>query len=735
MTHTGLLAGPISGLRYETPTHQGFTGSQGEFRYEDGERVAFLVGATPIGNVSARPRVNLAQIVARVDGDIAKLRDPGLTNIARFVFTLGRTAIRDHGTEIAPEVHDIVGDRRIDFRHDADFQGTGAVDKLTAFAEDPVVVQLLHDLNEAGIFAPRTLCTPANARNEVRRNAMGILRFRDVTIPLRNGDHVLADVFRPAEPGTYPVIISSGPYGKAFHHHSIGTVADLEAHERMEDDYFSGNPGGQPFENHETVNTASWVPDGYVVVRTDMPGAGNNPGRLAPWGIAGAEALRDCIEWAGEQPWSNGNVGTWGMSYLAMSQHQAASLHPEHLRAMIAIGTDVDLYEEVAYNGGIFNEQFWSVWKASGIDPAIVGEPDIADFVRTLKDSPFRDSDPAAVFGPRANVFMSPDLTGVTVPLWAVAATTHVAHFHQLGGSNAYLATPTPNKKLDIWDDWFQKAYAAETVAAHKAFFDHWLKGIDNAVMAAPPVRMEIRTGNGAAVVRHENEWPVARTDYRRWYFDASIPRLATTEPTVAAEQSYSAEIALVPGAGLRVDPASAHSDPHATGISFLSEPLTADAVLAGYGKVGMVVSSTSHDMDIYVSVRVIDEAAREVDYTGFATSGFGDRPIPLMKGWLKASHRRIDEDRSTAYTVKHTHRKADHAPLVPDEETEVEIELIPSTGLLRKGHRIRVDVQPYDGVAHGMHHAYDPTYHDGATNRVHTGSSRLGYVQLPIIG
>jgi putative CocE/NonD family hydrolase len=437
------------------------------------------------------------------------------------------------------------------------------------------------------------------------------------------------------------------------------------------------------------------------------------------------------------------------MSYLAMNQHQAASLRPKHLEAMIAIGTDVDLYEEVAYNGGILNEQFWPIWKANGIDRAIIGESDIADFIRIMKDSPFRDTDPDAIFGERADVFMCPDLTNVTVPLWAVAATTHAAHFHQLGGSNAYLVTPTPHKKLDIWDDWFQKAYAEETVAAHKAFFDHWLKGIDNGIMDAPPVRLEIRSGNGAAVVLHENEWPVARTDYTRWYLDASSTetaepagerqflRLSTTEPTTTAARSYSAEIALVaPAAGavLRVDPTSARSDPRATGISFLSAPLTADAILAGYGKVGMTVSSTSHDMDIYVSIRVIDEAGREVDFTGFATSGFGDRPIPLMKGWLKASHRRIDEERSTEYTVKHTHRKADHAPLVPNDEVEVEIELIPSTGLLRKGQRIRVDVQPYDGVAHGMHHAYDPAYHDGTLNSIHTGPSRLGYVQLPLI-
>jgi len=70
-----------------------------------------------------------------------------------------------------------------------------------------------------------------------------------------------------------------------------------------------------------------------------------------------------------------------------------------------------------------------------------------------MKANPFRDSNPEAIFGPRAEVFMSPDLTDVTVPLWAVASITHVSHIHQLGGSGAYLGTPSPNKKLDFWED------------------------------------------------------------------------------------------------------------------------------------------------------------------------------------------------------------------------------------------------------------------------------------------
>ncbi|MEP6648504.1 MAG: CocE/NonD family hydrolase [Lapillicoccus sp.] len=728
------------------------TNERGEFQFEEGERIAFLVGNLTIGNVTAASRLHLAQIVARTDGNLQKLKDPGVTNIARLIFTLGRSGIRDNGTDISPEVHDIIGDRRINFRHDADYAATRVTDKVQEFTDDAAVHQLMEDLNNAGIFTDATLrelCTAANARNELRRNAMGILRFRDVKIPLQNGLHVFADVFRPAEDGAYPVIMNCGPYGKAFNHHSICSEADLEKHEQMEDTYFSGNPEGLQFENHESVNTAVWVPDGYVVVRVDMPGSGKSPGQLAPWGIAGAEAFRDAIEWAGVQPWSNGAVGLWGMSYLAISQHAAASLHPKHLKAMVAIGTDVDLYEEVAYNGGIHNEQFWPIWRASGLLPAICGEPDVADFVQTLKDNPFRDSNPEAVFGPRAEVFMSPDLTDVTVPLWSVASTTHVAHIHQLGGSGAYLSTPTPNKKLDFWEDWFQKSYASESVASHKAFFDHWLKGIENGIMDTPPVRLEIRTGNGASYLQDENEWPIARTTYPKWYFDASpsdwagdtartgFLTLSTSEPTVEREASYSAEIQLAPPAPVgspRVDPASAESDPHVTGISFISDPVAEDAVVAGYGKVELWVSSTTQDMDIFVSVRVIDEDDREVDFTGFTTMGFPARITPLLKGWLKASHRTLDPERSTAYAPKHTHRKADYAPLEPGELVPVEIELIPNTGMLRAGQRVRVDIQPYDGVAHGLHHAYDSGYHTGATNAVHTGPAHIGYVQLPIV-
>ncbi|GAB3109554.1 CocE/NonD family hydrolase [Aestuariicella hydrocarbonica] len=752
MLQTGIFSGPIFGLKYQTPTNSGLTNDKGEFQYREGERIAFLLGNTTIGSAMGAPRINLADIISRVDGNINKLQDAGLTNIARFVCSLDRDGDLNGGITIDPAVHDILGKYRINFRHDISFAGMD-LNPTLEFEQDPMVSTMLAELSDAGVFTdrtPRQLCTAATARNEVRRNILGIQRFKDVKIPLKNGLYVYADVFRPAKEGNFPVIMNCGPYGRAFYHHSIADDADFEAHEELEEKYFFGNSGGQVFENHETVNTVDWVPHDYIVMRVDGPGSGKNPGTLAPWGIEAAEAFRDASEWAGEQPWSNGNVGLWGMSYYAMSQHMVASLQPKHLKAMIAIGTDVDLYEEVAYTGGILNEEFFSHWYKAGVLAAVCGEPNAVNFIEMLKEASFKDSDTSAAFGPKSTIMMSPDMSQVDVPLWAIACTTHMAHFHQLGSSEAYLATNTDAKKIDFLEDWFTKPYTRSLLTAHRAFFDHWLKGIDNGIMDEPPVRLEIRSGNGASYIQEENEWPIARTTYPKWFFDANptdwkgdeyrddFLRLSVTHPSSDGQADYSAEIPLelrtgIPPCFLPVKPPEV-LEIWKTGISFISEPVEEDMVFAGYGKAKLWVSSTSADMDIFLSLRILDEDGKEVDYAGPTTMGMNVPNYPLAKGWLKVSHRKIDEARTTEYTVKHTHSKADYAPLKDNEVVPVEIEIIPNTALIRKGYRLRVDIQPFDGVDHGPRHAYDASYHDGARNAVYTGPDRQGFIQLPIV-
>jgi hypothetical protein len=744
----------VAGLRFESPTCSGVTDQDGMFEYRDGEVVAFSVGGVLVGAARGAERITVADLVARVDGNLGKLADPGLTNVARFLQTLDKDGNPDTGIVLTPEVHELVGDRPIDFRYQIMTLAPVSADLLLqAFAQDPVVVRLLGDLNRAGVFTgrtPRALVSSAAARNEVRRNILGIRRQRDVKIPLRNGLFVYADVYRPDREEPVPVVMNCGVYGRAFVHHSVCNDEDAERHEAMEERYFLGNPDGYEFENHESINTAAWVPRGYALVRVDGPGAGKSPGTLGVWGIDEAEAYHDAIEWAGTQPWSNGNVGLWGMSYYAMNQHAVASLHPPHLKAMIAIGTDTDLYEEVVYTGGILNEEFFPIWFAGGVRPAICGEADAKDFLAMARANPFRDSDPAAIFGPRAEVLMSPDLSEVTVPLWTVAVTTHPSNFHQLGSSETYLNTPTADKKLDFWEDWFLKSYSAASVEHHAAFFDHWLKGIDNGIMDKPPVRLEIRTGRGASYLQEEREWPIARTAYVRWYLDAApaswdgrirsdnVLRLARTAPGAERSVTYPAEVDLTAprdGAAPTAGEPALVTAPCSPGATFISDPLEEDSVLAGYSKLVLWVASTSDDMDVFAALRVLDENNREVDFCGPALiPGISTQFYPLAKGWLKVSHRQLDPLRSTEFRPKHTHLRADHAPLRDGEVVPVEIEIVPNTGLIRKGHRIRLDIQPHTGAGHGNRHAYDARYHDGAQNTIFTGPEHPSYVQLPVV-
>ena len=314
---TGVLAGPIRGLRYQTPSSSGVTNERGEFPYFGGETVTFLIGGLVLGTTKAAPRVNLAQLVNRVAGNIEKLRDPGVTNLARLVLSLDQAGGFEGGVTIAPAVHEAVAWMPINFNQPED-----------AFERDPMIVGLLAKLDATpGVFTankPRGLREGAAARNELRRNLRGIIKHTDVRIPLRDGSYVLADVFRPAETGVHPVIMSQSVYGKAFYHECICSDEQALEKEILEDRFFSGNPDALQYENHETVDTSVWVPHSYVCIRVDGRGVGKSPGRQAPWSVQEAEDYYDAIEWAGTQDWSNGNVGLWGMSYVAMTQHNVA---------------------------------------------------------------------------------------------------------------------------------------------------------------------------------------------------------------------------------------------------------------------------------------------------------------------------------------------------------------------------------------------------------------------------
>jgi predicted acyl esterase len=739
---TGVFAGPIAGLKYQTPTLSGVTNDSGEFQYRADEAITFLVGGIVLGATEAAPRLNLAQLANRVDGNVDRLLDPSVTNLARFVHTLDQAGSIESGVTIAPVVHELIGSAPINFSPPVMPMGQGGAGD---FANDPVLRQILETLNATpGVFndkTPRTLCDAATSRNELRRNIRGIIKMTDVRIPLRDGSYVCADVFRPAAAGRYPIVMSKGFYGKSFYHDCICNDADVIRKEEMEDRYFTGNPDGAQYENHETVDTSVWVPEGYVCIRVDARGVCKSPGLQAPFSVQEAEDYYDAIEWAGTQAWSNGNVGLWGMSYLAMAQHSVASLQPPHLKAMIAQGTDADIYNEALYGGGIFGSGFWNWWWKIWSGNNHCGDRPETDWMARVLATPFNDIN---AYGPRGSIFMRPDMSKATAPVWIVGPQVG-AIIHQLGSSETYIrSTAAKARKFDFTDAWFPGSYSKKSIAEHMRYFDYWLRGNDNGVMEEAPVRVQVRTGNGAHFVLHEHEWPIARTQYRRWYLDArpaewqnddrrpNMLRIVESQPVASGCAEYAADLDL--GTPTLAPAGASDGTPRwSTGVSFISEPMQEDLLLAGYMKVGLWVQSNSEDMDVFVSLRVLDEHDREIRYESVVLPVDPVHIHPVGHGLLKVSRRKLDDERTTEYWPVHTHLEGDCAPLQRGEIVPVEIGLNPSTAMIRKGHRLLVDVQPYAPAGVPVR-AYDRSYHVDAVNKLYTGPEHPSYLQLPII-
>ena len=189
--------------------------------------------------------------------------------------------------------------------------------------------------------------------------------------------------------------MNCGVYGRAFVHHSICGDEDAEHHEVMEERYFFGNPDGYEYENHESINTASGSRVATPLVRVDSPGAGKSPGTLGIWGIDEAEAFYDAIEWAGTQPWSNGERRPVG--HVVLRDEPARGREPASAAPQ---GDDRDRHRRRPLRGGHVHRRASSTRSSSpagssnGVVPAVCGEVDAKDFLATARANPFKDSDP-----------------------------------------------------------------------------------------------------------------------------------------------------------------------------------------------------------------------------------------------------------------------------------------------------------------------------------------------------
>jgi uncharacterized protein len=161
-------------------------------------------------------------------------------------------------------------------------------------------------------------------------------------------------------------------------------------------------------------------------------------------------------------------------------------------------------------------------------------------------------------------------------------------------------------------------------------------------------------------------------------------------------------------------------------GIALETPPLPDDVEVTGPLAASFWVSSTTEDMDLFLTLRHFDADGNEVLETGQQGA-----PVPVAKGWLRVSHRELDPELSRPWRPYHKHQR--RLFLQPGEIVKVDVEIWPTSMVFAKGHRIRLDVQPRDGAgsAHYLHYYAD--YNTG-TNSVHAGGEYESYLLLPVI-
>ncbi len=544
-----------------------------------------------------------------------------------------------------------------------------------------------------------------------------ILVEKDVAVPMRDGARLKADVFRPDDAGRFPAIVNLGPYQKD----KVWVPPD-DLEEKP-----------NPLMNWETVNPQWWVPKGYAAVRVDARGTGKSPGQGEPWSFQESVDFYDAIEWAAAQPWCSGKVGLAGISYFAINQWFVANHQPPSLKAIIPWEGFADLYRDALYHGGILN-QFMTNWFVTHLAHHLIG--------RAYRDNPdtwqsntlwkwLRNNlDSGAFRGEQAQ------WDRITVPMLTAGNWSGMG-LHLRGNTEAFLRAATPNKKLRIHcGTHVHPFYTEDGRRDQLRFFDHWLKGIDNGFMDEPPVKLAIRTGGGAYHWRFETEWPLERTQWTRLYFDLSAPAagrpansgaLVAHNPPRTSSRSYFASGLTKGGSSSASSTFLASGAMQAgMGLSLDTAPFERDTEITGPVAALLHVSSSTEDMDLFLTIRNIDPDGNDVWEVGQQ-----GQQVPVAKGWLRASHRELDPTLSLPYRPYHRHRQRLY--LKPDEIVEVQVEIWPTSMVFRRGHRLRLDVQPRDGVG-SMHYTHYHADYNTGTNTIYAGGDRPSYLLLPVI-
>ncbi len=602
---------------------------------------------------------------------------------------------------------------------------------------------------------PKTDSRPAQDEVVVQKN---------VSIPMRDGISLSADLYRPARdgratPGRFPTLLTRTPYNKD------GVARDAT--------YFAER--------------------GYVVVANDVRGRYKSQGT---WRLITDDPQDgfEVVEWIARQEWSDGKVGTFGTSYPGGTQHALAEMNPPHLTTMVPVDSVSNCAISGMRHGGAFELRFlnWIFQIGAPNSKAALANPALQQAltesgrrIREHADSlPIRPgTTPLRVVPEYESWLVEAMRSGPESPFWhkkGMSVVDHIADYadvpilHITGWYDSWTRQVTMNyealrkakkspQRLVIgpWTHGGQNANTAgeveftreagiDLLAFHVRWYDRWLRGQQNGVDEEPAVLLYIM-GSGddrrspAGRLRHggfwraEREWPLARAQATTFYLgkegalsrkppESSPASITYTfdphQPVPSVGGNISSNQGLMSSGGFDQ---RARDDTHgATNrlplserrdvLVFRSEPLETDLEVTGTTQVKLWISSTAADTDF--TAKLIDEIPPNPDYPLGFDLNLGDSII-------RARYREGFDHQAP--------------PLKPREISEVAITLYPNSNVFKKGHRIRVDVSssnyprfdvnPNTGDPLGDYRRMVP-----ADNTIHLDAAHPSQVILPVI-
>jgi putative CocE/NonD family hydrolase len=324
----------------------------------------------------------------------------------------------------------------------------------------------------------------------------------DLKIPMSDGVALAADIYQPAKEGKYPVILIRTPYDKKY-------LEEMGA-------YFAEA--------------------GYITVIQDVRGQGNSEGVFIPFSSEKKDGT-ETVNWIVSQPWSDGKIGLWGLSYLAYNGFMILPARLPAVKSFVDISGFADL-DEFMNPGGAFSLMAQMTWFMTQVG----GMPLPPESVRTEQMTKIFSTRPLrSLFGDKAEGMeeafqdISGEFDKIDIPVLHITGWHDFVYRNTLeayekirkhGVEQALIIGPWHHdqeltKETKVGDEDFGPSAEMGTrkiLDISKEWFDETLKGTPPAQKNENAVRIFVMGKNDWEAY---HSWPPASADFEKWYFSS----------------------------------------------------------------------------------------------------------------------------------------------------------------------------------------------------------------------